>query len=671
MGIWRKLREANRPGPPEDSLLLRATATGSVLTGIVACLHEHELSLLDASVASLALVLGMAFSYRTRRHPLPAVKLVLAFAMVGAFAWFFHALSDGSGATGQLGAVEAPLAALFVWIQVAHAFDVPSRRDLGFSLAGSTALMAVAAAEALTATFGLLVALWALFALIGASTHWASLAGLERPSVVGAGLSALAAVIIAFGVLAIAPAPRPSSSLVVPSSLAGDLPVANPGGLAGGGRSGTEPARAATPKGPTRIGGFLGLAGPLDTALSPRLSDQVVMRVRAERPTYWIGEVYDHWNGRSWTDPNPATRVLQGSSPFQIPLPEGDSGGLGATDLQTFYMAVTGPNLIFHASDALEVWFPAKELYVTKDGAIRTGVGMGAGTVYTVLSSVNQATPSELRSDGQGDETLPPSEERADLQLPHPYGRVAALARRITSKARTRYGEVQDLIGWIASHTRYSLSIPPLPPGADAVDQFLFVTHRGFCEQIATALAVMLRTLGVPARVAAGYVPGSYDPFTDLWQVEAKDAHSWVQVWFPGYGWQSFDPTASVPLANPSAGTLLLHGALRDLKEVPPLPLGMALVAASLVAAANGWRRRRPKSPAERLARKIEKAGRRRGRPRLPSETLFEYAAAICREPGSADPAIRARLEARAKPRKAGLEELAAIAEREAYGRPD
>ena len=93
--------------------------------------------------------------------------------------------------------------------------------------------------------------------------------------------------------------------------------------------------------------------------------------------------------------------------------------------------------------------------------------------------------------------------------------------------------------------------------------EFLFGNRRGYCEQISTSLTVMLRTLGVPAREATGYVPGPYNPLTDLYEVQAKDAHAWVQVWFPGYGWQSFDPTADVPLANPSPANGLAHDAGR------------------------------------------------------------------------------------------------------------
>ena len=108
----------------------------------------------------------------------------------------------------------------------------------------------------------------------------------------------------------------------------------------------------------------------------------------------------------------------------------------------------------------------------------------------------------------------------------------------------------------MSTHVRYTTDIPPLPAGADAVTSFLFGSRRGYCEQISTATVVMLRTLGIPARETVGYVPGSYDPLTDLYEVQANDAHAWVQVWFPGYGWQNFDPTAHVPLANPSPGSV-------------------------------------------------------------------------------------------------------------------
>ena len=89
----------------------------------------------------------------------------------------------------------------------------------------------------------------------------------------------------------------------------------------------------------------------------------------------------------------------------------------------------------------------------------------------------------------------------------------------------------------------YDLSVPPQRKSMDAVEYFLFEEQRGYCEQFASSLAVMARSLGIPARIATGYAPGEYNPFTGLYEVKASDAHAWVEVYFPGYGWSAFDPT--------------------------------------------------------------------------------------------------------------------------------
>ena len=87
-------------------------------------------------------------------------------------------------------------------------------------------------------------------------------------------------------------------------------------------------------------------------------------------------------------------------------------------------------------------------------------------------------------------------------------GRVAQLAHDVAGDEPTTYDRIQALERWMGANTSYTLDIPPLPEGADAVEQFLFVDRRGYCEQIATSLAVMLRSLGVPARLGVGYAPG-------------------------------------------------------------------------------------------------------------------------------------------------------------------
>jgi hypothetical protein len=313
----------------------------------------------------------------------------------------------------------------------------------------------------------------------------------------------------------------------------------------------------------------------------------------------------------------------------------------GQPDLQTFYITTSTADLIFHADSAREVWSPASNIYYTPaNDSIISPIGMGRGAVYTVESDVNAASASQLRQ-APG---LPPA-NLVDpyTQLPHAYAQAAALARSVTAGATNDYDRVQALISWIGANTRYSTDIPALPAGADSVNEFLFGDRVGYCEQISTALAVMLRTLGIPAREVVGYVPGSYDPITDLYEVRADDAHAWVQVYFPGYGWQSFDPTAAVPQANPSPGATAVKDLAGALKKLPLIPLALVAAIAVLVVVGGRAIRRRPATWAEKAARRIERAGRRAGRPRRMGETLSEYAAAL---DGSSDDGWRRLAEA-------------------------
>ena len=445
--------------------------------------------------------------------------------------------------------------------------------------------------------------------------------------------------------------------------------------------------RAASADGPTGVGGFLGFAGPLDTALRPSLGNEVVLRVRADRPSYWLAETFGAWSGRSWTANRPSTPppapprapappsastvpgpetslaghsgrlwepVTQGPPFFVAPSsvgtgdegPPGGPGTAAAADYQTFYLVAGSSDLVLHAEQATTLWVPTSRVDVAPDGTIRSATALGPGSVYSVLSTVATAAPAQLeRSSGHAG--LTPATLAEALQLPHPYPRVAALARRVTARSRDVYAEVTALEHWMGTHTRYTTDIPPLAPGQDTVDAFLFGSRRGYCEQISTALAVMLRSLGIPAREAVGYVPGPYDPVTGLYDEQAKDAHAWVQVWFPGYGWQSFDPTADVPLATPSTGPALARVVLGALSRVPVIPTAPLGASGVLGAAGAWWWRRRPRTWHATVAREIERAARRAGVGDRPCATLGAVAAEL-------DAAMTAPPTARGGPAQAG-----------------
>ena len=651
MTLWERFVEVNRPGPPEHSVSFRAASVGAVLVGIGACWSEALLSPTVALCAVVATVVGNIIAYRHRSDPWPGVKPILALCAIGGFVWF--SLTVTRHATpGDIATVEAPLAVLFAWVLSTHAFDVPSRRDVTYSLAGSTALVAVAAAQSVDLALGAWVLAWVGCGIWGLVAMWQSLSETDgvpwRPLLAAGVLVAVVAVLM----IAVLPAPRVSTSLALTSASPNSSPVSSPTDLTDG--SGALPAHAANASGRTGVGGFLGFAKSLDTADRVTLGNEVIMRVRASRPNYWVGQTFDVWNGRDWVqsaNPINGNRIekISGGTPFTIPTypDQVAERATGAEDIQTFYLTNGGPNLVFHADNVQRLYLQTRAVYVTPDGTIASTSSMGSGTIYTVVSNDTGATPAQLQaatvpssggSVGQGN--FGPLEQARYLQLPRVDHRVTALAASITagtglSVGHTApvhglgdpgtYDKVQAIGHWMATHVRYTTDIPPLPAGADAVDSFLFGTRSGFCEQISTATVVMLRSLGIPAREAVGYVPGPYNPITDLYDIQAKDAHAWVQVWFPGYGWQNFDPTASVPLANPAPGSVLAHSFGRFLGRLPWIPICVAVLVVTTVAWVRRRRSRRPATWAHQVAADLSTGGVRLGLPRRKDETLSSY----------------------------------------------
>jgi transglutaminase-like putative cysteine protease len=126
-----------------------------------------------------------------------------------------------------------------------------------------------------------------------------------------------------------------------------------------------------------------------------------------------------------------------------------------------------------------------------------------------------------------------------------PYSPLYAIARNVAGSARSPYAAAVALERWFRTGGDfvYDQHPPKAPPGVPALVYFVETTHRGYCQHYAGAMALMLRYLGVPARVAAGFTSGHYDQKKNEWVVSDRDAHDWVEVWFKGWGWLPFDPT--------------------------------------------------------------------------------------------------------------------------------
>ncbi len=184
--------------------------------------------------------------------------------------------------------------------------------------------------------------------------------------------------------------------------------------------------------------------------------------------------------------------------------------------------------------------------------------------------------------------------------------------------ATTPYAAVNRIEAYLRSNYTYDeqppypTSLPDdwpsdMPAGRPPLVDFLFGSKRGYCQHFAGAMTVMLRTLGIPSRVAVGYTGGHYDADSNQWLVMDRDAHAWVEVWFPGYGWLPFDPTPGRAAPNPASVSSPDYAPTRS-----DVDLRRPGRHARRAAGARRPRRRRPPSPPPHPGRRPRPPPRRR-----------------------------------------------------------
>lgn len=378
----------------------------------------------------------------------------------------------------------------------------------------------------------------------------------------------------------------------------------------------------------------------LDLRLRGRLGTDTVASVPADAPVLWRSASFDHYDGASWA--RPQSTVLSGGPPYDV-------------------APVVGPTredrvTLLGSSDGT-VWSPGR-LTTVSAGAVRIPLVNEFGDVllpgvrggYTVTSDVEVTDPGRLRGRQGADVT-----ERRWREVPADLpDRVGALARQVTAGATSRYDAAEAIAQWLRVNATYRLDSPVPRRGEDAVDRFLFVDRTGFCEQFASAEAVLLRTLGIPARLVTGLAYGK--PVGERRVFRVADLHAWVELWVPGVGWVSSDPTAGVPLAAGSASGSSLRqrlatavsAGLTGLTRVPGGRTSLALGLLVLTAVAGQVLSRRP--PARRTRKSVAGLSggpalqaflrldaRLGGRSRRPGESLRELSARL-------DPAVAAAL---------------------------
>lgn len=306
-----------------------------------------------------------------------------------------------------------------------------------------------------------------------------------------------------------------------------------------------------------RIGGgstgFVGFSDRVTLGDVGRLqqSDHLVMRVRLEdtqgerkRSLRWRGVALDYFDGRGWQRTSGKNSLEQFGNPrgfFQV----GTTEGLDRLTTQTFYVEPIDTPVLFAAPRVVALQGAIPYLSSDSEGALTTRPHFQERISYKVYSDTSEPDESVLRKTPLGNVRGLPVGLARYLQLPSEIDqRIPPLAREVLAKAgaRTQYDAARSIEKYLQTDYAYTLDLKA--SGADPLADFLFNVREGHCEYFSSAMVVMLRTQGIPARVVNGFQTGDYNETAGVYTVTQRDAHSWVEVYFPeSNSWVTFDPT--------------------------------------------------------------------------------------------------------------------------------
>ena len=354
---------------------------------------------------------------------------------------------------------------------------------------------------------------------------------------------------------------------------------------------------------------------------------QVVLHVAARRPAYWRVTTLDAFDGVRWLQRPQAGRPAQSGSVLRVPATPGARAPAAADSLhlEVTVDALDEPYLIGAGQPlAYEVPAGAVDATLLPSGAAITAASPPPGTRYGVDVVLREPTPAALRAAPAAYPPLVRAEQIGDLAgAPIPafgtpgrertmrlllarservpawrgWARAYALARRVTRRARSPYAAVAALERAVRQGHGYDERVSLVGSPGAPLAHWVVSRRPGYCQMFAGSTAELLRLLGIPARVAEGFTPGTWDAGSQSYAVSDRDAHAWVEVYVAGLGWLPVDPTPSGSAVPARPGASALPGGLPVFRPAPAAPPAAAPAASArggaAPAAAAGRRRAR------------------------------------------------------------------------------
>jgi len=640
--------------PPEDTLAERRRWLGLmiacwlVMAGALlaaTALVDSTLLLVELAVvvvAAFPVVWRLHFSTMPRFWPNQVIFLVAL--ILGIIHWRMGVFTGGEDMRGLVVSYRT-LVSIFYWIMAYRAFAMRTVRDLTQTAlpAISGLLLVLTAAPGPVTILGTVLVIGGAFTLLAAEHSAARLEAIDeripaarvriaswRPTVNSLLSLLLAAAVAAVIIAALAARYQPTNELA--RSLRRQLAWRLARLII------VEEAAPWTAQ-PT-----LGLGGP---ALAPQ--DRLMLIIRCETPVKPRTAVYDIYEGNRWAQSEREwRRVPRDGDVWRMPPLQEMGTAPAVTDVVdveiTSAYGFLGLLPVPYFPEEIDADVPS--LRVDRAGMLSFTGHVLPGDTYTARVAMPAAVTAP-----PGSQPPSPADMSFALQVPESVpARVKRLARRVAADANATIPTTQAIAieNYLRDPARftYDLDAPWVPEGRDYVDHFLFSSRRGYCNHYATAMAVMVRSLGIPARLATGFTAGQYQPDREVYEIRDQDAHAWVEVFLPDTGWVDFDPTPDVETQEePAGGTRGVIAATREwLVAAGTWVAGHALLVAALIvllaaatvggmAAARWYRRQlrllRPGAPArDRVIHAYRQALQllaRAGLTRPPSAAPWEF----------------------------------------------
>jgi len=287
--------------------------------------------------------------------------------------------------------------------------------------------------------------------------------------------------------------------------------------------------------------GLAGISASKKISLGGSVTENPVLqfRVRSPEPHYWRGMVYDRYTGDGFEIIE--TQRTTYYPKMQLPYVSKTKNENSLT--QEFTIIVPQDAILFAAYEPSLVEDFKSSIEMDTNQVLHINKGLASNDKYSITSHITEFDPGDLR---RSSVDYPSQITEKYIQLPEIPKRVRDLANEVIASGNNPFDKVNNINSYLKSsgNYHYNLSIKPPPANMDAVDYFLFESKEGYCVYFASAMVVMARSIGIPARFVTGYAVGVWNPIMEAYDVTGSNAHAWVEIYFEGYGWVEFDPTA-------------------------------------------------------------------------------------------------------------------------------